>query len=125
MPNKNSARYVDGYVIPVPKGKIKEYTRLAKIGCKVWMRHGALDYRECVVEDPKVFCGPGFPKGIRVKRGETVVFSYVVYKSRKHRDQVNAKVMQDPELCAGMDPKKMPFDHRRMLFGGFTTLVGA
>ena len=125
MPTKTKIRYVDGYVIPVPKRNVAKYARMARLGCKIWMKHGALDYRECVIEDPKVYCGPGFPKGIRTKRGETVVFAYIGYKSRKHRDQVNAKVMKDPALTAGMDPKKMPFDYQRMLFGGFRTLAGS
>jgi uncharacterized protein YbaA (DUF1428 family) len=89
------------------------------------MKHGALDYRECVGEDLKAHCGPGFPRGIKVKKGETVVFAFIVYKSRAHRDKVNAAVMEDPELCAGMDPEKMPFDWRRMLTGGFETLASA
>ena len=122
---KKSAQYVDGFVIPVPKRKIAEYRRLAKIGCKVWMKYGALDYRECVGDDLNMKCGLPFPKGIRTKPGETVFFSFITYKSRAHRDQVNAAVMKDPELCAGMDLKKMPFDYRRMLYGGFKVLVGA
>jgi uncharacterized protein YbaA (DUF1428 family) len=122
---KKSAPYVDGYVIPVPKNKIAEYRKMAQIGCKVWMKHGALDYRECVGEDLGVKCGPGFLRGIKAKRGETIVFAYIVYKSRAHRDKVNAAVMKDPELCASMDPKTMPFDWRRMLMGGFETLVSA
>lgn len=123
MPTKTSTRYVDGFVIPLPKRRVAAYTRMARIGRRVWMRHGALDYRECVLEDPAVYCGPGFRKGIRVKRGETVVFAYIVYKSRAHRDQVNARVIQDPELTAGLDPAAMPFDARRMIHGGFRTLV--
>src|SRR5687768_10576079 len=122
---KKSAQYVDGFVIPVPKKKIAEYRRMAEIGCRVWMKHGALDYRECVGHDLKTKCGPGFPRGIKVKPGETVVFAYIVYKSRAHRDKVNAAVMKDPDLTAGMDPNKMPFDWKRMLVGGFETLVGS
>jgi uncharacterized protein YbaA (DUF1428 family) len=121
---KESAQYVDGFVIPVPKRKIAAYRRMAQVGCKVWMKHGALAYRECVGEDLKVKCGPGFPRGIKVKPGETVVFAYILYKSRAHRDKVNAAVMKDPELNASMDLNKMPFDWKRMLFGGFETLVG-
>jgi uncharacterized protein YbaA (DUF1428 family) len=122
---KKSAQYVDGFVIPVPKKKIAEYRRMAKLGCKVWMRHGALGYAECVGDDLKVPCGLPFPKGIRTKPGEAVLFSFITYKSRAHRDRVNAAVMKDPELCSGMDPKKMPFDIRRMMYGGFKVLVGA
>ncbi len=117
------ARYVDGYVIPVPKRKIAAYRRLAAIACKVWRDHGALDYQECVLEDPKVYCGPGFPRGIKTKAGETVVFSYIVYKSRKHRDRVNAAAMKDPRL-ASCNPNNMPFDGKRMIHGGFDVLVG-
>lgn len=123
MPKKNS-EYVDGFVIPVPKKNVAAYRKMAEVGRKVWLRHGALDYRECVGDDLAVPCGPGFVRGIKAKPGETVVFAYIVYKSRAHRDKVNAKVMQDPELMAGCDPKKMPFDAARMLYGGFQTLVG-
>ena len=121
---KKTTHYVDGFVIPVPKKKIAEYRKMAALGCKVWMKHGALDYRECVGDDLNVPCGLPFPKGIKVKPGETVCFSFITYKSRAHRDKVNAAVMKDPELCAGMDPKKMPFDCNRMLYGGFKQLVG-
>ncbi len=124
MASKN-AQYVDGFVIPVPKKKLAQYRKMAQLGCRLWMKHGALDCRECVGEDMNVKCGPGFPRGIKVKRGETVVFAYIVFKSRAHRDKVNAAVMKDPELCAGMDPNNMPFDWRRMLTGGFETLASA
>jgi uncharacterized protein YbaA (DUF1428 family) len=122
---KNSAQYVDGFVVPVPKKKIAEYRRMAKLGCKIWLKHDALDYRECVGDDLNVKFGLPFLKGIKAKPGETVFFSFITYKSRAHRDKVNAAVMKDPDLCAGMDPKKMPFDCNRMLFGGFKVLVGA
>ncbi len=123
MARKNS-EYVDGFVIPVPTKNVTAYRRMAEIGRKVWLRHGALDYRECVGDDLAVPFGLAFPKGIKTKRGETVVFAYIVFRSRAHRDKVNAKVMKDPELSAGCDPKKPPFDCARMLYGGFTTLVG-
>ncbi|MGC4072358.1 MAG: DUF1428 domain-containing protein [Nibricoccus sp.] len=121
------AHYVDGFVLPIRKTKIAQYQKMAKTASKVWLKHGALDYRECVLEDRK---DPGFcltfPKGIKSKPGETVVFAFITYKSRKDRDRINAKVMKDPELCPpDMDPKKMPFDCARMLYGGFKTLVGA
>ncbi len=123
MAKKNS-EYVDGFVIPVPKKNVAAYRSMAEIGRKVWLRHGALDYRECVCDDLAVPFGLAFPKGIKTKPGETVVFAYIVFKSRAHRDKVNAKVMKDPELSGGCDPKKPPFDCARMLYGGFTTLVG-
>lgn len=116
-------RYVDGFVIPVPKKQLKLYTRLARLGRKVWMDHGALDYYECVGDDLDVPFGLPFPKGIRTKPGETVVFSFIVYQSRAHRDRVSKKVMADPRLASACDPKNMPFDPQRMLFGGFKALV--
>jgi uncharacterized protein YbaA (DUF1428 family) len=122
---KKNVQYVDGFVIPVPKKKVAEYRRLAKIGCKLWMKHGALSYHECVGDDLAVPCGLPFPKGIKTKPAETVFFSFITYKSRAHRNQVNAAVMKDPALTAGMDPKKMPFDVNRMMYGGFKVVVGA
>jgi len=115
--------YVDGYVLPVPKKKIPAYRRLAKIAAKVWIEHGALHYRECVGEDLAAKWGIPFPALVKPKPGETIVFAWIAFKSRAHRDRVNAKVMKDPRLCAGMDPKKMPFDHTRMSYGGFQVLV--
>ena len=114
--------YVDGFVIPIPTKNIAKYQRIAKMACKVWLEHGALDYRECVGDDLKVKMGLPFPKLAKTKSGETVVFSYIVYKSRAHRDKVNAKVMKDKRLGEGM-PKEMPFDMKRMAYGGFKTLV--
>lgn len=114
--------YVDGFVIPVPADKIKEYAKIAKLASKVWMEHGALDYYECVGEDLDVKCGKPFPKLAKAKEGETVVFAFIVYKSRKHRDQVNAKVMKDPRMN-NFDPAKMPFDCKRLSYGGFKTFV--
>lgn len=119
------ARYVDGFVIPMPKRKVKDYLRQAKLGARVWKRHGALAYMECVAEDVKVPFGMGFRKLARARAGETVVFSFIVFKSRGHRDRVNAAVMKDPELTG--DPVmqgKMPFDVRRMAVAGFEELVG-
>jgi uncharacterized protein YbaA (DUF1428 family) len=116
------ARYVDGYVLPVPKKNVEAYRRLAKIGARIWRDHGALEFRECVGDDLNVKWGVPFPRGIKAKRGETVVFSWIVFKSRAHRDRVNAKVMKDPRMTS-MDPKSMPFDARRMLYGGFEVLV--
>jgi uncharacterized protein YbaA (DUF1428 family) len=118
------AKYVDAFVIPIPKKNIAAYRKMAALGCKVWKDHGALDYQECVAEDLKSPFALPFPRGIRSKPNETIVFSWILYKSRAHRDRVNAKVMQDPRLTASMDPKKMPFDVKRMLYGGFEILVG-
>lgn len=119
------ANYVDGFVVPVPKGKIAAYRKMAKAASKIWKEHGALEYRECVGDDLDVkFCMP-FPKGIKVKPGETVVFAWVSYKSRAHRDRVNAAVMKDPRIGASCDPKNMPFDCARMLYGGFKVIVEA
>ena len=117
--------YVDGFVVPVPKRKLKAYTTMAKIACKVWLDYGALDYRECVADDVKPGKVTSFPQSVKLKTGETVVFSWVTYKSRKHRDAVMAKVMKDPRIAAMMDPKKLPFDAKRMFFGGFDTIVSA
>lgn len=118
-------QYVDGFVLPVPKRNIKAYTALAKTACKVWLEHGALYYRECVAEDVKPGKLTSFPQSVKLKTGETVVFSWITYKSRKHRDKVMEKVMKDPRITAMMDPKKMPFDTKRMFFGGFDTIVTA
>ena len=115
--------YVDGFVIPVPKRNIAKYVKMARAAGKVWREHGALEYRECVGDDLAVkMCLP-FTKGISTKPSETVIFSYVVYKSRAHRDKVNAKVMKDPRLADMMDAKSMPFDVSRMLYGGFKVEV--
>jgi uncharacterized protein YbaA (DUF1428 family) len=120
MPN-----YVDGFVLPVPKKNIAAYARLAKKASKLFREHGALEYKECVGDDLAVKMALPFPKGIKSKPGETVVFSYLVYKSRAHRDKVNAKIMKDPRIHAMCDPKNMPFDCARMLYGGFKTIVEA
>ncbi len=115
--------YVDGFVLVVPKKKLAVYKRMATVASKVWRDHGALDYRECVGDDLKVKMGLPFTKLAKAKAGETVVFSYIVYKSRAHRDKVNAKVMADKRLSAANMPKEMPFDMKRMAYGGFKTLV--
>ena len=114
--------YVDGFVLVVPKRKLAIYKKMATRAATVWRDHGALDYRECVGDDLKVKMGLPFPKLAKTKAGETVVFSYIVYKSRAHRDKVNAKVMKDERLFDGT-PKEMPFDMKRMAYGGFKTLV--
>jgi uncharacterized protein YbaA (DUF1428 family) len=118
-------RYIDGFVIPVPKKKLAAYFRIAKKASKVWRDHGALEYRECVGDDLHIKPCPPFLKGIKSKPGETAVFAYIVYKSRAHRDKVNARAMKDPRLNAMCDPKDMPFDCARMLYGGFKTVVEA
>src|SRR5438128_12685768 len=117
-------RYVDGYVLPVPRKKLETYRRMAKKAARIWRKHGALEYRECVGEDLKPKWGMPFPRAVRAKRGETVVFSWVVFKSRAHRDRVNAKVMKDPQLAELMNTA-MPFDVKRMANGGFKVLVEA
>ena len=118
-------RYVDGYVIPVPKKNLRDYARMARTAAKVWREHGALDYKECAGDDMKVKFGLPFPRLLKLKSGETAVFSYILFRSRKHRDQVNAKVMKDPRIAGMMDGRKMPFDDKRMVYGGFKVLVDA
>ena len=117
------AHYVDGFVIPVPKKKLAAYFRMAKKASKIWKEFGALDYKECVGDDLDVKMAMPFPKGIKTKPGETVVFSYIVYKSRAHRDAVNKKIMKDPRIAAMCDPNNMPFDCARMIYGGFKAVV--
>ena len=117
------AHYMDGFVLPVPKKNIAAYTRMAAKASKIFRELGALEYRECVGDDLDVKMGLPFPKGIKTKPGETVVFSYIVYKSRAHRDSVNKKIMKDPRIAEMCDPKNMPFDAARMLYGGFKTIV--
>ena len=118
-------RYVDGYVLPVPKKNLQTYRRIARKAGTIWRDHGALEYRECVGDDLAVKFGVPFPRKIKLKRGETVVFSWIVFKSRAHRDRVNAKVMKDPRLASAMDGESMPFDCNRMVYGGFKVLVDA
>jgi uncharacterized protein YbaA (DUF1428 family) len=117
--------YVDGFVLPVPKKKVKDYAKIARLAGKVWRDHGALDFRECVADDVKVGKRTSFPRSVKLKRGETVFFSYIVYKSRAERDRINKKVMKDKRLAKFMDPKAMPFDAKRMIWGGFKTVVEA
>jgi uncharacterized protein YbaA (DUF1428 family) len=115
--------YVDGFVVPVPRKNLEAYRRMAQKAGKIWREHGALAFRECVADDVKVGKVTSFPRSVKRKPGETVLFSWIVFKSRAHRDRVNAKVMADPRLADSMDPKAMPFDGKRMIYGGFTTLV--
>ena len=115
--------YVDGYVLPVPKKNLPAYRRMARLGGKIWREHGALEFRECAGDDLAVKFGVPFPRLLKLKAGETAVFSWIVFKSRAHRDRVNAKVMKDPRLAKMMDAASMPFDCKRMVYGGFKTMV--
>ena len=116
--------YVDGFLLAVPRKKLQEYRRISSKAGKVWREMGALEYRECVGDDLKSQgMGVPFPRRLRSKPGETVVFSWIVYKSRAHRDRVNAKVMKDPRLAKMMQPDAMPFDAKRMSYGGFKVIV--
>lgn len=117
--------YVDGFVMPVPKKNLAAYKRMASKAGKIWRELGAIEYRECVGDDLKTKMGVSFPKLAKIKAGETVVFSWIVYKSKAHRDQVNAKVMKDPRIAKMMDGKAMPFDVKRMSYGGFKVIVDA
>jgi uncharacterized protein YbaA (DUF1428 family) len=116
-------RYVDGFVLPIPRKNLQTYRRIARKAGKIWREHGALEYRECAGDDLKTKGLVAFPRLARIRRGETVAFSWIVYKSRAHRDRVNAKVMKDPRLAKMMEPKAMPFDVKRMAYGGFKVLV--
>jgi uncharacterized protein YbaA (DUF1428 family) len=117
------AHYVDGFVLPLPKRNLDAYRRIARKAGKIWREHGALEYRECVAEDVQMGEVTSFPRSVQLKRGETVVFSWIVFKSRAHRDRVNAKVMKDPRLADMMDPNAMAFDGKRMISGGFNVVV--
>ena len=114
-------KYVDGYVLPVPKKNLKAYIRMARMGQRLWRKYGALDYKECVGDDLKTKWGTPFPRMMKLKPGEIVVFSYIVFKSRAHRDRVNAMVMKEMEKMS--EPQEMPFDVKRMVYGGFKVLV--
>ena len=121
-------RYVDGFVIPIPKKNVQAYRRMAEKMGKIWREHGALEYRECVGEEltprvPDMKVVAQFPRMTKLKRGETVIFSWIVFKSRADRNRVNAKVMKDPRLAKMMEPDGMPFDVKRMAYGGFKVLV--
>lgn len=114
--------YVDGFVVPVPKKNLDAYRKMSQKAGKIWKEYGALEYRECVGDDVPVGKVTSFTRSVKLKAGEVVVFSWIIYKSRAQRDRVNAKVMKDPRL-ASMDPKTMPFDAKRMIFGGFKVFV--
>ncbi len=115
--------YVDGFVLPVPKKNLAAYRRMATKAGKVWRDHGALEYRECVADDVQPGKHTSFPQGVKLKANEVVVFAWIVYKSSAQRDRINKKVMADPRLKDMMDPKAMPFDGKRMFWGGFKTFV--
>jgi uncharacterized protein YbaA (DUF1428 family) len=117
--------YVDGFIVPVPKKKLAAYRTMARKAGKVWRDHGALEFRECVADDVKVGKWTSFPRSVKLKRGETVVFSWIVYKTLAHRDRVMANVMKDKRIAKMMNPKDMPFDAKRMIFGGFKVIVEA
>ncbi|QWG18302.1 DUF1428 domain-containing protein [Bradyrhizobium sediminis] len=115
--------YVDGFIVAVPRKNLAAYRKMSTKCGKVWREHGALDYREWVAEDVKVGKLTSFPRAVKLKPNETVIFSWITYKSRAQRDKVNAKVMADPRLKNMMDPKSLPFDGKRMIYGGFASLV--
>ena len=115
--------YVDGFVVPVPKAQLAAYRTMARKAGKVWREHGALDYHECIADDVTVGKRTSFPRAVKLKAGEVVVFSYIVYESRRERDRITKAVMADPRLQSMMDPKNMPFDGKRMFWGGFKSLV--
>jgi len=117
--------YVDGFIVPVPKKKLSAYRSIAKKAGKVWRDHGALEYWECVADDVKKGKWTSFPRSVKLKGGETVIFSWIMYKSRKDRDRILKKVMADPRLKKMMNPKAMPFDGKRMIYGGFKSFVTA
>lgn len=117
--------YVDGYVLPLPRKNLPTYRRLARFCAKLWREHGALAFRECVADDLRTPFGPMFPRRLKLQRGETVMFSWIVFKSRTHRDRVNARVMKDPRMAKMMARGPMPFNPRRILYGGFKVIVRA
>lgn len=127
MAKQSATKYVDGFVLVVPKNKVAAYLKMARAGSKIWKKYGALNYKECMLDDVKPeWVTLIFPKMAKAKPNETVWFSYIEYKSKKHRDQVNAKVMKDPAMQPGESNQmdKMPFDMKRMAYGGFKVMVG-
>lgn len=117
--------YVDGFIVPVPRKKLAAYKRMSIKAGKIWKEYGALEFKEWISDDVKVGKLTSFPRSVKLKPGEVVVFSYIVYKSRAQRDRINAKVMKDPRLDDMMDPKNVPFDGKRMIYGGFKIMVAA
>ena len=116
-------RYIDGFVIPVPRKKLAAYKRMSRKAGRIWLEHGALEFRETVAEDPAPEGVVPFARVARSKPGEVVVFSFTAFRSRAHRDRVNAKVMQDPRVLAMMSEEQMPFDAKRMVYGGFSVMI--
>jgi uncharacterized protein YbaA (DUF1428 family) len=125
MAKKSKGRYVDGFVLPIPRRKVKQYNAIARLCGKVWREHGALDYKECIADDVKKGKRTSFPRSVKLKPGEVVYFSYIVYRSRADRDRVLKKVMADKRLAKMMTPQAMPFDGKRMFWGGFKVAVSA
>lgn len=119
------AHYVDGFVLPVPEDRLDAYLRMAHEAGEIWREHGALEFRECVADDVKVGEVTSFPRSVQIEQGETVVFAWIVFESREHRDRVNAEVMKDPRLTDMMNRETMPFDAKRMIYGGFNVAVEA
>ena len=117
--------YVDGFLIPVPKNKLKDYLKMAKLGARVWKDHGAIDYVECVADDVAMGKWTSFPRAVKLKKNEVVIFSYITYKSRAARDKCMKACMADKRMAKMMDPKNMPFDGKRMIWGGFKSIVVA
>ena len=117
--------YVDGFILPVPRRKVEAYRRMARKAGKIWREHGALEFRECMADDVKPGKRTSFPQSVKLKSGEVVWFSFIVFKSRKDRDRVNAKVMNDPRIAGMGDISSMPFDAKRMIYGGFKVMVEA
>ena len=115
--------YVDGFIVPVPRKKLDAYRSMARKAGKIWREHGALEFRECAADDVKPGKLTSFPQSVKLKPGEIVVLSWIVFKSRADRDRVNKKVMKDKRLANMMDPKAMPFDAKRMIYGGFKVMV--
>lgn len=115
--------YVDGFVLPLPKANIERYREMATLCASVWREHGALEYRECIADDVKSGELTSFPQSVKLEEGETVVFAWIVYASRAQRDEVNDKVMKDPRLAHMMSPQDLPFDGKRMFFGGFEMFI--
>ena len=116
-------RYVDGFVVPVPLDQLDAYRKMARKAGRIWIEHGAMDVRECVADDVQPGKLTSFPQSVKLKAGETVVFAWIVFRSRRDRDRINDRVMKDPRLAPMMDPKAMPFDAKRMFWGGFKGLV--
>ena len=115
--------YVDGFVVPVPRKKLKAYRAMAAKAGKIWREYGAAAFFECVADDVSKGKRTSFPRSVKLKPGETVIFSFIMYRSRAERDRINAKVMRDPRLAKMMKPNDMPFDGKRMIYGGFKTIV--